>query len=145
MNLPWNKYIPNWPNQGNIKYGVTKIVIPTGGLYFVYCRLRVGKDISKVFIWKNDSVLFSSRPTFSNGSRNGVVQMFGLAEIAGGESVYVQVEFHKESEARKLLGSIKRLTKLFPDFNSNPVNSYNASSHVVPDRNINSFGAFKVS
>lgn len=132
--MSWKKYINNLSNG-------TTVVISTGGVYYVYCRLRVGKRIRKVIIWKNNSVLFSSWPTFAaNGV--GVVHMFGLAAIPSGTKLHVQVQFNAYTS---LDGSLKQMSALFPDYYLDVSEDYDASSSRVPDRNINSFGAFLVS
>ncbi|KAL9963489.1 hypothetical protein ACROYT_G027000 [Oculina patagonica] len=128
----------------------TEIIISTSGVYYVYCRLRVSRRITRALIWKDNSVLFSSWPTFAGGNNYGVVHMFGLAKIPSATKLYVQVEFKGMTN---LNGTVEGMSALFPKYEADKGVEYdndypyNASSlpYKVPDRNINSFGAFQVS
>ncbi|KAJ7392565.1 hypothetical protein OS493_010212 [Desmophyllum pertusum] len=122
--LSWQEYFRD--DGRNIAFNRNNITILTGGTYFVYCRLRVGRHISKVFIKTgNSAVLFSSSPTFANdtnGDYYGVVRMFGLAKILTNTILYVQVKFKDRREVRNM-------SLLFPGYSEEE----------------NSFGAFLVS
>lgn len=107
--------------------GNGNIIISSGGVYYFYCRLKVSKRIRKVIIWKNNSELFSEKPTFAGGNNSGFVHIFGLADIPSGTKLHIQVLFDAKITQN---GTRPGMAALFPDYDL--------------DININSFGAFWV-
>ena len=122
LKLSWqgNSYIPS---DSEITLIDQFFQIPIGGIYYVYCRLMVGQNISKVVIRTNSSELFSTSPTST-----GVVQMFGLVELPRDAKLHVEVELKQLKSTPK---ANEFFNKQFPGYSDSR-------------KNPNSFGMFLV-
>jgi len=123
--LSWKSYL----SSDSIIASETEFNISTGGIYYVYCQLRVGDPVNRVVIRTNSSELFSTLPTFTS-NRNGVMRLSGLAKIPSYALLYLEIEFN--SSVSKEPSSIIKMDKLFPYYSEN-------------EKSLNSFGMFLVS
>lgn len=123
--LSWQSYL----SSDNNVVSKAKFNISTGGIYYVYCHLRVGKPVNRVVIRTSSSELFSTLPAFtSNGT--DVMRMSGLAKIPSYALLYVEIEFDKSVLKDK--DTLQSMDKLFPDY-------------FEKEKSPNSFGMFLVS
>lgn len=133
LTVVWREY---FPNTGNIVlWDKKRIKILRGGIYFVYCSLRVGSEyVEEVTISTNHSrngekTLFSTKINNTNG--NHKVKLFGQDEILDGTDLYVQVKPRPDVIIPKNI--LAGLRSLFPGYSADNSMEYNY------------FGAFLVS
>ena len=125
--MSWKSYLPS--DSSIIAAFKAKFKIFTGGIYYVYCHLRVGEHVNRIVVRTNSSELFSTLPKFTSKG-TGVVRMSRLIEIPRDALLYVEVQFN--SSFYKDTEDDERMDVLFPYFYDE-------------EKSLNSFGMFLVS
>lgn len=125
--LSWRKYLPSDSNIMEVSQA--QLNISTGGIYYVYCHLRVGEHVNRIVVRTNSFELFSTLPKFTSKG-TGVVRMSRLIEIPRDALLYVEVQFN--SSFYKDTEDNERMDVLFPYFYDE-------------EKSSNSFGMFLVS
>ena len=124
--LSWQEYI----SSDSIIAFEAQFNISTGGIYYIYCHLRVSQYVKRIVVRTSSSELFSTLPSFTSNSK-GVVQMSGLAVISRYTLLYVEAEFDN-SVLKKETSIGEQMNHLFPNY-------FNK------EQSPNSFGMFLVS
>lgn len=126
--LSWKSYLPS--DSSIIAVSKAKFNIFTGGIYYVYCHLRVGEHVNRIVVRTNSSELFSTLPKFTSKG-TGVVRMSRLTEIPRHSLLYVEVNFNN-SFYKNTNDNNDKMDVLFPYFSNE-------------EKSSNSFGMFLVS
>ena len=132
LTVVWREYFPNTGNV--VLWDRKRIKILRGGIYFVYCNLRVGSEyVEEVSISTNHSrngekTLFSTKINNTNAIHE--VKLYGQDEILNGTDLYLQVKPRRDVF---IPGNMTGLRNLFPDYSADNSMEYN------------NFGAFLVS
>lgn len=111
--LSWWKYLPIDSNIMAVSRA--QLNISTGGIYYVYCHLRVGEHVNRIVVRTNSSELFSTLPKFTSKG-TGVVRMSRLIEIRRDALLYVEVQFNSSFYKSINNDKIKKMDVLFPYF-----------------------------
>ena len=127
--LSWWKYLPSDSNI--MRVSQAQLNISTGGIYYVYCHLRVGEHVNRIVVRTNSSELFSTLPKFTSKG-TGVVRMSRLTEIPRHALLYVEVQFNSSFYKNINNDKNKKMDVLFPYFDDE-------------EKSSNSFGMFLVS
>ena len=126
--LYWWSYLPS--DSSIIAVSKAQFYISTGGIYYIYCHLRVGEQVKRIVVRTNSSELFSTVPKFTSSS-TGVVRMSRLTKIHRNALLYVEVEFNNSFLIKMGNDIPGKMNKLFPDYNNE-------------EQSPNSFGMFLV-
>ena len=127
--LYWQSYRPS--DSSIIAVSKAEFHIPTGGIYYVYCHLRVGEQVKRIVVRTNSSELFSTLPKFTSSS-TGVVRMSRLTKIHRDALLYVEAEFNNSFPIKTKDDIPGKMNELFPDYDNE-------------EESPNSFGMFLVS
>ena len=132
LTVVWREYFPNTSNDAF--WDKKRIKIRRGGIYFVYCSLRVGSEyveevsISTYHNRNGENTLFSTKINYTNA--NHEVKLYGQANILNGTDLYVHV---KPRPGTSIPKNVTGLRRLFPGYSPDNSMEYN------------NFGAFMTS